>query len=147
MYPTRMIVGYWVFFFSSRRRHTRCALVTGVQTCALPICNPYAGQQYVPFVQPDVAINRGNSGGPLLNVHGEVIGINSQIFTASGGYMGVSFAIPIDLAMGAVEQLKETGRVRRGMIGVTLQEIDTETAKGLGLPDARGALINDVSPG
>src|SRR3546814_2220146 len=61
--------------------------------------------------------------------------------------MGVSFAIPIDLAMGAVEQLKETGRVRRGMIGVTLQEIDTETAKGLGLPDARGALINDVSPG
>src|SRR3546814_5017525 len=92
-------------------------------------------------------LNRGNSGGPLLNVHGEVIGISSQIFSASGGYMGVSFAIPIDLAMGAVEQLKETGRVRRGMIGVTLQEIDTETAKGLGLPDARGALINDVSPG
>src|SRR3546814_3135360 len=93
--------------------------------------NRYAQQQYVPFIQTDVAINRGNSGGPLLNVHGEVIGINSQIFSASGGYMGVSFAIPIDLAMGAVEQLKETGRVRRGMIGVTLQEIDKATAKGL----------------
>src|SRR3546814_11054504 len=85
---------------------------------------------------------------PLFrSVHGEVIGINSQIFSASGGYMGVSFAIPIDLAMGAVEQLKETGRVRRGMIGVTLQEIDTEPAKGLGMPDARGELINDVSTG
>src|SRR3546814_3079399 len=87
--------------------------------------NPYAGQQYVPFIQTDVAINRGNSGGPLLNVHGEVIGINSQIFSASGGYMGVSFAIPIDLAMGAVEQLKETGRVRRGTIGVTRSEEHT----------------------
>ena len=108
--------------------------------------NRYAQQQYVPFIQTDVAINQGNSGGPLLNVRGEVIGINSQIFSASGGYMGVSFAIPIDLAMGAVKQLKETGKVRRGMIGVTLQEIDAETAKGLGLPDTRGALINDVSP-
>lgn len=109
--------------------------------------NRYAQQQYVPFIQTDVAINQGNSGGPLLNVRGEVIGINSQIFSASGGYMGVSFAIPIDLAMGAVKQLKETGRVRRGMIGVTLQPITAEDAKGLGLPDARGALINDVSPG
>src|SRR3546814_2863934 len=100
--------------------------------------NPYAGQQYVPFIQTDVAINRGNSGGPLLNVHGEVIGINSQIFSASGGYMGLSFAIPIDLAMGAVKQLKATGKVSRGMIGVTLQEIDAETAKGLGTPDTHG---------
>lgn len=109
--------------------------------------NRYAQQQYVPFIQTDVAINQGNSGGPLLNVRGEVIGINSQIFSASGGYMGVSFAIPIDLAMGAVKQLKETGKVRRGMIGVTLQPITAEDAKGLGLPDTRGALINDVSPG
>src|SRR3546814_3176803 len=109
--------------------------------------SPYAGQQYVPFIQTDVAINRGNSGGPLFNVHGEVIGINSQIFSASGGYMGLSFAIPIDLAMGAVKQLKATGKVSRGMIGVTLQEIDAETAKGLGLPDTHGALINDVTPG
>ncbi|GAA3922161.1 DegQ family serine endoprotease [Luteimonas lutimaris] len=109
--------------------------------------NRFTQQQYVPFIQTDVAINQGNSGGPLLNAHGEVIGINSQIFSNSGGYMGVSFAIPIDLAMGAVKQLKETGKVRRGMIGVTLQEIDAETARGLGLPDTHGALVNDVTPG
>jgi serine protease Do len=109
--------------------------------------NRFAQQQYVPFIQTDVAINQGNSGGPLLNVRGEVIGINSQIFSASGGYMGVSFAIPIDLAMGAVKQLKATGKVSRGMIGVTLQEIDAEKAKGFGLPDARGALINEVTAG
>ncbi len=109
--------------------------------------NRFAQQQYVPFIQTDVAINQGNSGGPLLNVRGEVVGINSQIFSRSGGYMGVSFAIPIDLAMGAVEQLKETGKVRRGMIGVQLQPIDAETAKGLGLSDTRGALINEVTPG
>jgi serine protease Do len=109
--------------------------------------NRFAQQQYVPFIQTDVAINQGNSGGPLLNTRGEVVGINSQIFSNSGGYMGVSFAIPIDLAMGAVKQLKATGKVSRGMIGVQLQEITAESAKGLGLPDARGALINDVTPG
>jgi serine protease Do len=121
--------------------------VTAGIVSAVGRSNPYARQQYVPFIQTDVAINQGNSGGPLLNVHGEVIGINSQIFSASGGYMGVSFAIPIDLAMGAVKQLKATGKVSRGMIGVTLQPIDAEAAKGLGLPDTRGALINDVAPG
>src|SRR3546814_16780119 len=101
--------------------------------------SPYAGQQYVPFIQTDVAINRGNSGGPLLNVHGEVIGINSQIFSASGGYMGLSFAIPIDLAMGAVKQPKAPGKVSRGMLGGTLQEIAAKAAKGLGMPDTQGA--------
>lgn len=109
--------------------------------------NQYARQQYVPFIQTDVAINPGNSGGPLLNTRGEVVGINSQIFSSSGGYQGVSFAIPIDLAMNVVKQLKATGKVSRGMIGVTLQAIDSESAKGLGLPDTRGALINQVSPG
>ncbi|MFC3659914.1 DegQ family serine endoprotease [Luteimonas notoginsengisoli] len=121
--------------------------VTAGIVSAVGRSNPYAGQKYVPFIQTDVAINQGNSGGPLLNVHGEVIGINSQIFSNSGGYMGVSFAIPIDLAMGAVKQLKATGKVSRGMIGVTLQAIDAESAKGLGLPDTRGALINEVTPG
>jgi serine protease Do len=121
--------------------------VTAGIVSAVGRSNPYARQQYVPFIQTDVAINQGNSGGPLLNVHGEVIGINSQIFSASGGSMGVSFAIPIDLAMGAVKQLKATGKVSRGMIGVTLQPIDAEAARGLGLPDTRGALINDVAPG
>lgn len=109
--------------------------------------NPYANQQYVPFIQTDVAINQGNSGGPLLNTRGEVVGINSQIFSNSGGYMGVSFAIPIGTAMGAVKQLKETGTVKRGMIGIALQGITPETVKGFDLPDSRGALISDVTPG
>ena len=106
-----------------------------------------ASQQYVPFIQTDVAINRGNSGGPLLNTRGEVVGINSQIFSNSGGYMGVSFAIPIDLAMNAVQQLKAGGKVQYGMIGVGLQAIDSTMADALGLPDTRGALIRSVSPG
>lgn len=121
--------------------------VTAGIVSAVGRSNPYADQQYVPFIQTDVAINPGNSGGPLLNTRGEVIGINSQIFSRSGGYQGVSFAIPIDLAMSVVEQLKTTGKVSRGMIGVTLQPIDAETAKGMGLPDTRGALINQVAPG
>jgi serine protease Do len=121
--------------------------VTAGIVSAVGRSNPYAGQQYVPFIQTDVAINRGNSGGPLLNTRGEVVGINSQIFSNSGGYMGVSFAIPIDLAMGAVKQLKATGKVQRGMIGVGLQPITTDVAQGMGLPDTRGALIRDVSPG
>lgn len=106
--------------------------------------NPAAGQQYVPFIQTDVAINQGNSGGPLLNTRGEVVGINSQIFSASGGYMGISFAIPIDLAMSAADQIKKTGRVSRGQLGVQVGAISEDMAKGLGLPDTRGALINDV---
>jgi serine protease Do len=109
--------------------------------------NPYADQRYVPFIQTDVAINRGNSGGPLLNTRGEVVGINSQIFSNSGGYMGVSFAIPIDIAMSAVKQLKTTGKVSRGQIGVRVQQIDAEKARGLGLPDSRGALVGEVEAG
>lgn len=109
--------------------------------------NPYADQRYVPFIQTDVAINQGNSGGPLLNTSGEVVGINSQIFSASGGYMGISFAIPIDLAMSAVEQLKKTGKVSRGQLGVQVGAVTTDSAKGFGLPDTRGALVNDVLAG
>lgn len=104
------------------------------------------GQQYVPFIQTDVAINRGNSGGPLLNTSGEVVGINSQILSNSGGYMGVSFAIPIDLAMDAAEQIKKTGKVSRGMLGVTVQEIDAARAKALGMSSSAGALVNSVEP-
>ncbi|KAF1687528.1 peptidase S1 [Pseudoxanthomonas broegbernensis] len=105
------------------------------------------GQQYVPFIQTDVAINRGNSGGPLLNTAGEVVGINSQILSNSGGYMGVSFAIPIDLAMSAVEQIKKTGKVSRGMLGVTIEPVDANKAKALGLDSSRGALVNNVEAG
>ncbi|NCT88017.1 DegQ family serine endoprotease [Stenotrophomonas acidaminiphila] len=106
--------------------------------------NPYAEQRYVPFIQTDVAINQGNSGGPLLNTRGEVVGINSQIFSASGGYMGISFAIPIDLAMSAVEQIKKTGKVSRGQLGVVVEPLDSLKAQGLGMPDSRGALVNQM---
>ena len=106
-----------------------------------------ADQQYVPFIQTDVPINRGNSGGPLFNLGGQVVGINSQIFSNTGGFMGVSFAIPIDIAMNAVDQIKTTGHVSRGMIGVTIQNVDRENAKALGLPRIGGALVNKITPG
>lgn len=121
--------------------------VTAGIVSAVGRANHYANQRYVPFIQTDVAINRGNSGGPLLNTSGEVIGINSQIFSNSGGYMGVSFAIPIDVVMNVADQLKATGQVRRGQMGVQVQEIRPEAAKGLGLPDTRGALVADVIAG
>ena len=106
-----------------------------------------ADQQYVPFIQTDVPINRGNSGGPLFDLQGRVVGINSQIFSNTGGFMGVSFAIPIDIAMSAVDQIKTTGRVSRGMIGVQIQDVDREKAKAFGLPRIGGALVNKVTPG
>ncbi|HHW4682845.1 MAG TPA: DegQ family serine endoprotease, partial [Xylella sp.] len=103
-------------------------------------------QRYVPFIQTDVPINQGNSGGPLLNTRGEVVGINSQIFSASGGYMGISFAIPINLAINAAEQIRKTGKVQRSMLGVEIGPIDALKAQGLGLPDSRGALVNNIPP-
>lgn len=121
--------------------------VTAGIVSAVGRSNPYADQQYVPFIQTDVAINQGNSGGPLLNTSGEVVGINSQIFSNSGGYMGVSFAIPIDVAMNSAEQLRATGKVQRGLLGVGVQTITAESAKGLGLTDTRGALVNSVQAG
>ena len=101
---------------------------------------------YVPFIQTDVAINPGNSGGPLFNLDGEVVGINSQIYSNSGGFMGVSFAIPIDVAMDVVEQLKSDGRVSRGWLGVMIQEVDRDLAESFGLDRPRGALVNQVVP-
>lgn len=101
-------------------------------------------QQYVPLIQTDVAINPGNSGGPLFNLDGEVIGINSMIYSRSGGYMGLSFAIPINLAMNVVEQLRADGSVARGWLGVSLQPIDRDLAESFGLDKPMGALVNDV---
>ena len=121
--------------------------VTAGIVSAVGRSNQYANQQYVPFIQTDVAINQGNSGGPLLNTRGEVVGINSQIFSQSGGYMGISFAIPIDMAMSVAKQLKVSGKVHYGMIGVRLQGINSDVARGLGLPDTRGALVNEVTAG
>lgn len=104
-------------------------------------------ENYVPFIQTDVAINPGNSGGPLFNLDGKVVGINSQIYTRSGGFMGVSFAIPINVAMNVVEQLKTTGKVSRGWLGVMIQEVNKELAESFGLKRAAGALVAQIMPG
>ena len=99
---------------------------------------------YLPFIQTDVAVNPGNSGGPLLNMRGEVVGINSQIYSRSGGFMGISFAIPIDEAMRVSEQLKATGKVVRSRIGVVIGEVSREISESLGLSRSQGALVNKV---
>ena len=101
-------------------------------------------ENYVPFIQTDVAINPGNSGGPLFNLRGEVVGINSQIYSRNGGYQGVSFAIPIDVAMEVVDQLKSGGKVSRGWLGVVIQEVSADLAESFGLDRPRGALIAEV---
>jgi len=101
---------------------------------------------YVPFIQTDVAVNPGNSGGPLFNLDGQVIGVNSQIYSRTGGYQGLSFAIPIDVAMHVVEQIKQTGRVSRGWLGVAIQAVTSDLAKAFGLPRPYGALVGHVVP-
>ena len=103
-------------------------------------------QQYVPFIQTDVAINRGNSGGPLLNMDGEVVGINSWILSSSGGYIGLSFSIPIEVAKSTAKQLRETGKVERGLLGVIVGNVNREMAEALGLDRPVGALVNDITP-
>jgi len=102
---------------------------------------------FVPFIQTDVAINPGNSGGPLFNLAGEVVGINSMIFSRTGGFMGLSFAIPIDVAINVAKQLQATGRVSRGRIGVVIQEVTKELAESFGLPKPTGALVTSVEKG
>jgi serine protease Do len=102
------------------------------------------GDAYTPFIQTDVAVNPGNSGGPLFNLKGEVVGINSQIYSRTGGYQGVSFAIPIDVAINVKNQLVATGRVQRGRIGVTIQEVNQALADSFRLPRPRGALVSQV---
>lgn len=105
---------------------------------------PDESGNYVPYIQTDVAINPGNSGGPLLNLEGKVVGINSQIFTRSGGFMGLSFAIPIDVAMEVVTQLKASGKVSRGWLGVLMQRVDRDLAESFGLDRAVGALVTQI---
>ena len=102
---------------------------------------------YLPFIQTDVAINPGNSGGPLINMRGEVVGINSQIYSRSGGFMGISFAIPIDEAIRVSEQLRTSGRVQRGRIGVQIDQVSKDVAESLGLAKAQGALVRSVEAG
>lgn len=103
-------------------------------------------ENYVPFIQTDVAINPGNSGGPLFNLKGQVVGINSQIYTRSGGSIGLSFAIPVDVAQGVVEQLKQKGRVDRGWLGVVIQEVSRDLAASFGLNKSMGALVAQLEP-
>ncbi len=120
--------------------YSATAGIVSAKSRALP------NESYVPFIQTDVAINPGNSGGPLFNSEGQVIGINSQIYSRSGGYMGLAFAIPIDVAMDVVEQLKDNGKVSRGYLGVVIQDIDRDLAEAYGLEKPAGALVAKVLP-
>lgn len=137
--------GQWVVAIGSPFGFDRSVTAGIVSAMGRPSLD--GNQRYVPFIQTDVAINRGNSGGPLLNTRGEVIGINSQIFSNSGGYMGVSFAIPIQTAMNAFEQIKATGTVSRGQLGVQIGDVPDDELSELGLSKAEGAFVGGVLNG
>jgi len=141
--PERLKVGEWVLAIGSPFgfESTVTAGIVSAKGRSLP------QENYVPFIQTDVAINPGNSGGPLFNLKGEVVGMNSQIYSRTGGFMGLSFAIPIDVAMDVTNQLRTAGRVSRGRIGVVIQEVTKELAESFGLPKAAGALVNSVEKG
>ncbi len=139
---SKLKVGEWVVAIGSPFgfEQTVTAGIVSAKGRSLP------DENFVPFIQTDVAINPGNSGGPLFNLKGEVVGINSQIYSRTGGFMGLSFAIPIDVAMDVQQQLRATGRVRRGRIGVAIQEVSRDLAESFGLPRAAGALVSSVEP-
>jgi serine protease Do len=141
--PSQLKVGQWVLAIGSPFGfdYSVTAGIVSAKARSLP------NESYVPFIQTDVAINPGNSGGPLLNMNGEVVGINSQIYSRSGGFMGLSFAVPIDVAMDAVNQLKAGGHVSRGYLGVVIQDINRDLADAYGLPKPAGALVAKVMPG
>jgi serine protease Do len=141
--PGRLKVGEWVLAIGEPFgfENSVTAGIVSAKGRALPQDN------YVPFIQTDAAVNPGNSGGPLLNMRGEVVGINSQIVSRSGGYMGLSFAIPIDVAMNAADQIKVNGKVSRGRLGVSIQEVNSELAESFGLKKPGGALVSEVEPG
>ena len=138
--PEKLRVGEWVVAIGKPfgLDNTMTAGIVSAKGRDLP------QENLVPFIQTDVAINPGNSGGPLFNMRGEVVGINSLIYSLTGGYMGLAFAIPIDVAMNTVGQLKEKGRVTRGRIGVQIQQVTKEDAEAFGLGTPRGALVNGV---
>jgi len=133
-------VGQWVLAIGSPFGFER----TATQGIISALGRSLPSDNYVPFIQTDAAVNPGNSGGPLFNLNGEVIGVNSQIYSRSGGYQGVSFAIPIDVAMEVVDQLKAGGKVARGWLGVMIQEVTPELAQSFGLDKPRGALVGQV---
>ena len=141
--PNRLRVGDWVLAIGSPFGfdNSVTAGIVSAKGRSLP------QENYVPFIQTDVAINPGNSGGPLYNLNGEVIGINSQIYSRTGGFMGLSFAIPIDVAMDISNQLRAGGKVTRGWLGVVIQEVTKELADSFGLTKAQGALVANVEKG
>jgi len=141
--PAKVHVGEWVLAIGSPFgfENTVTAGIVSATSRSLP------EGSYVPFIQTDAAVNPGNSGGPLFNMRGEVIGINSQIYSRSGGFQGIAFAIPIDAAMNVEQQLVAHGKVERGRLGVTVQEVTQSLAKSFGLERPRGALVAQVEPG
>jgi serine protease Do len=144
--PSKLRPGEWVVAIGSPFgfENSVTAGIVSATSRAMP------GGNYTPFIQTDVAVNPGNSGGPLFNLNGEVVGINSQIYSRTGGYMGVSFAIPIDVASGVKDQLIKTGHVTRSRIGVSIQDVTAQLAESFGLDRPRGALVGmveDDSPG
>ncbi|MEO6081220.1 MAG: Do family serine endopeptidase [Steroidobacteraceae bacterium] len=141
--PEKLRPGQWVVAIGSPfgMENSVTAGIVSATSRGLP------DDPFVPFIQTDVAVNPGNSGGPLFNLNGEVVGINSQIYSQSGGYMGLSFAIPIDMANNVREQLVSTGKVRRGRIGVDLDLMNAGFAESFGLDRPRGALVKEVVPG
>ena len=136
-------VGEWVLAIGSPFGfdHSVTAGIVSAKGRSLP------RENYVPFIQTDVAINPGNSGGPLFNLQGEVVGVNSQIFSRTGGFMGLSFAIPIDVAMDVADQLRDKGRVSRGWLGVLIQDVTLELAESFGMAKPQGALVAKVLDG
>lgn len=141
--PSQLKVGEWVVAIGSPFGfdNSVTAGIVSAKGRSLP------QENFVPFIQTDVAINPGNSGGPLFNLRGEVVGINSQIYSRSGGYMGLSFSIPIDVAMEVQSQLRTQGKVSRGRLGVVIQEVSKELADSLGLSRPMGAIVNAVEKG
>ncbi len=141
--PNQLKVGEWVAAIGSPfgLENTMTAGIVSAKGRALP------QENFVPFIQTDVAINPGNSGGPLFNLKGEVVGINSQIYSRSGGYMGLSFAIPIDVAIDVSNQIKASGKVTRGWLGIAIQEISKELADSFGMKNTNGALVAGVEKG
>jgi serine protease Do len=141
--PSQVRVGQWVVAMGSPFgfENSVTAGIVSAKSRSLP------DSGYVPFIQTDVAVNPGNSGGPLFNLSGEVIGINSQIYSQTGGYMGLSFAIPIDVAMHVEDQLQRYGKVTHGRLGVTIQEVNQNLAESFGLKKPEGALVSAVEDG
>lgn len=141
--PNQLKPGKWVLAIGSPFGFQN----TITQGIVSAMSRDLAEENYIPYIQTDVPINPGNSGGPLINLNGEVVGINSQIYSRSGGYMGISFSIPIDYAMRVASQIKSTGKVKRGRLGIAIQPVTDDLAKSFGLATTQGALVSSVEAG